>query len=187
MEWCRERGIAVANAPGCNAPGVAQYVIAALMEQGYEAGPSTTLGIVGAGHVGKIVEQWARGLGMRVLICDPPRARAEGGEGFCSLDYIAREADVITFHTPLTHDGPDATFHILGSRFLSQCERRPLLINAARGAVADTAAIIEAVKEGIIKRPVIDCWEGSPLSRASCLNLRRLPHPISQAIRSKGR
>lgn len=189
MEWCRERGIAVANAPGCNAPGVAQYVIAALMEQGYEAGPSTTLGIVGAGHVGKIVEQWARGLGMRVLICDPPRARAEGGEGFCSLDYIAREADVITFHTHLTHDGPDATFHILGSRFLSQCERRPLLINAARGAVADTAAIIEAVKEGIIKRPVIDCWEGEPAISRELLELASVatPHIAGYSLEGKMR
>ncbi|MDE5627731.1 MAG: 4-phosphoerythronate dehydrogenase, partial [Candidatus Amulumruptor sp.] len=172
LDWCRSRGITTASAPGCNAPGVAQYVIAAAMQLGYKL-PDTTIGIVGVGNVGSIVEKWARGTGMRVMLCDPPRARREGSEAFSTLDDIAGEADIITFHTPLTASGPDATRHLISDTFLGSCRRKPTIINAARGAVADTEALIRAVDNGIIAAPVIDCWEGEPaisrelLSRAA--------------------
>lgn len=172
LDWCRRHGIATSSAPGCNAPGVGQYVIAAAMQLGYSL-PETTIGIVGVGNVGRIVERWARGTGMKVMLCDPPRARREGSEGFSTLDEIAREADIISFHTPLTVSGPDATRHLISENFLSACRRKPLVINAARGAVADTEALVGAIDSGVIAAPVIDCWEGEPaisrelLSRAA--------------------
>lgn len=189
MEWCRTSGITVANAPGCNAPGVAQYVLAAVMEQGYDMGPQTTIGIVGVGHVGRIVEQWARNLGLNVLLCDPPRARREGSDGFTDLDEIARRADVVTFHTPLTESGPDATYHLISEKFLSACARKPLIINAARGAVADTAALIRAVEDGRICRPVIDCWEGEPKISDRLLRLAAVatPHIAGYSFEGKVR
>ena len=77
--WCSGHGIEWANAPGCNAGSVAQYVESALLTlsrlHGLDLG-AQTLGIVGVGHVGSKVEQLARRLGMRVLLCDPPRAAA---------------------------------------------------------------------------------------------------------------
>lgn len=172
LEWCHSHGITTSSAPGCNAPGVGQYVIAAAIQLGYKL-PDTTIGIVGVGNVGRIVEQWARATGMKVMLCDPPRARREGSEGFCNLDQIAREADIISFHTPLTLSGPDATRHLISEDFLNSCRRKPVIINAARGAVADTQALIRAIDSGIIAAPVIDCWEGEPaisrelLSRAA--------------------
>lgn len=172
LEWCHSHGITTSSAPGCNAPGVGQYVIAAAIQLGYKL-PDTTIGIVGVGNVGRIVEQWARATGMKVMLCDPPRARREGSEGFCNLDQIAREADIISFHTPLTLSGPDATRHLISEYFLNSCRRKPVIINAARGAVADTQALIRAIDSGIIAAPVIDCWEGEPaisrelLSRAA--------------------
>ena len=172
LEWCHSHGITTSSAPGCNAPGVGQYVIAAAIQLGYKM-PDTTIGIVGVGNVGRIVEQWARATGMKVMLCDPPRARREGSEGFCNLDQIAREADIISFHTPLTLSGPDATRHLISEDFLNSCRRKPVIINAARGAVADTQALIRAIDSGIIAAPVIDCWEGEPaisrelLSRAA--------------------
>lgn len=172
LEWCHSHGITTSSAPGCNAPGVGQYVIAAAIQLGYKL-PDTTIGIVGVGNVGRIVEQWARATGMKVMLCDPPRARREGSEGFCNLDQIAREADIISFHTPLTLSGPDATRHLISEDFLNSCRRKPVIINAARGAVADTQALIRAIDSGIISAPVIDCWEGEPaisrelLSRAA--------------------
>lgn len=189
LDWCDRNGIHVANAPGCNAPGVAQYVLASVMELGYSPGPSLTIGIVGAGHVGRVVERWARALGMRVLVCDPPRSRAEGSEGFSSLDTIAREADVITFHTPLTYTGPDATHHLISADFLAKCRRRPLIINAARGAVADTQALIEAIDRGIVAPPVIDCWEGEPAVSRELLERAAIatPHIAGYSLEGKMR
>ncbi len=162
LPWCKEHGITVANAPGCNAPAVAQYVFSTLMRVINRPLSSYTLGIVGVGHVGRIVEQWARGMHMRVLVCDPPRQRAEGGDGWSSLDEIAAEADIITFHTPLTRTGEDATYHLADRRFFDSLRRAPIIINAARGPIADTAAWIDAIDRGIVGPAIIDCWEGEP-------------------------
>lgn len=189
LPWCGSRGIAVANAPGCNAPAVAQYVLASILELGFTPGPGLTLGIVGVGHVGRIVEQWARPLGFRILLCDPPRARREGSASFVDLDEIARQADVITFHTPLTAIGPDATHHLIGSRFLAACSRKPVIINAARGPIAGTGALCQAVDSGVVSRPVIDCWEGEPaispelLARAAIAT----PHIAGYSLEGKMR
>lgn len=155
LDYCRRRGITVVSAPGCNAPAVAQWVFAALAAVRPDA---QTLGIVGCGHVGSIVERWGRAMGLRILVNDPPRAMREGPEGFCDLATIAREADVITFHTPL-----DATTRHLASReFFAALRRRPAIFNAARGAIVDTSALVEALDKGLAGAAAIDCWENEP-------------------------
>jgi len=160
--YCRDHGIYVTNAPGCNAPAVAQYVMAVILKE-YPDPSGKTLGVVGVGHVGSVVARWAEGLGMKVLLNDPPRAEAEGGEGFVDLDQIAKEADIISFHTPLTKPGTvHPSWHLCGEEFLAKVERHPIIINAARGPVADTEALIRAYDNGLVSRLVIDCWEGEP-------------------------
>ena len=101
LPWLASRGIEAVNAPGCNAPAVAQYVLASIYALVPEP-EGLTVGVVGVGHVGRIVARWCEALGMNVLCCDPPRAEAEGPAGFVALDEIARRADIITFHTPHT-------------------------------------------------------------------------------------
>ncbi len=158
LPWCATAGIEVANAPGCNAPAVGQYVLSAIshLTGGNPAG--CTLGIVGVGHVGRIVERWARQAGMRVLLNDPPRQAAEGGDGWSGLDKIASEADIITFHTPL-----DATTrHMVGEEFIGSLQKRPVIINAARGGIVDTPALVKALDRGTVSNAVIDCWEDEP-------------------------
>lgn len=161
--WCRAHGIDTVSAPGCNAPAVAQYVFASIAALIGSADPkSLTIGVVGVGHVGSIVERWTRGLGMTVLPCDPPRQRAEGGKKWVSLAEIAERADIITFHTPLTREGKDATYHLADDSFFESLRRKPIVINAARGAVADTEAWLRAIDAGLCGRAVVDCWEGEP-------------------------
>lgn len=70
LQWCRGAGIDVANAPGCNAPAVAQYVYAVIGSRFGGDVRGLTLGVVGVGHVGGIVARWGERLGMRVLRCD---------------------------------------------------------------------------------------------------------------------
>lgn len=166
LPYCRARSIEVANAPGCNAPAVAQYVFASTLRH-YpaltdSAGSPLTLGIIGVGHVGKIVERWGRALGLRVLLCDPPRALAEGSGEFLPLPDLLREADIVTLHTPLTSSGPHATRGLINADTIKLMERRPLLINAARGPVAVNADVADAVASGALAGAVIDCWEGEP-------------------------
>ncbi len=167
LDYCHSHNITVANAPGCNAPAVAQYVfasIASFMRIRNISRPinSLTIGIVGVGHVGSIVQQWAEQLGMTLLLCDPPRADVEGQDKFVTLDRIAREADIITFHTPLTCSGNYPTHHICGASFLGSVEKTPLIINCARGEIVDTNALLKALSSGKISDTVIDCWENEP-------------------------
>lgn len=162
LEYCRNHGITVSNAPGCNAPAVGQYVLSAVkttLRDG-ENFADKTIGIIGVGHVGSLVAQWAESLGMKVLLNDPPKF-GDNAPGV-SLDRIAEECDVITIHTPLTRTGEHPTYHLLGDAFLSRLKRKPLLINSARGGVMDTAAVKHALSSGLLSAVAIDCWENEP-------------------------
>lgn len=161
VEWCRSAGIEVANAPGCNAPAVAQYVISTLVAAFGPDLSGRTLGVVGVGHVGSIVSRWARQAGMEVLECDPPRQRAEGGE-FTDLATVAARADAITFHVPMTRVGEDATWHLADESFFSLLRKQPLIINTARGPVVDNHALLAALDSSLVGKAAIDCWEGEP-------------------------
>lgn len=169
LDYCQRRGIKVANAPGCNAPAVAQYVFASLSHVIDRPISDYTIGIVGVGHVGSIVEQWALQLGIKVLVCDPPHAEVEHTNKFVSLDEIANNCDIITFHTPLTKNGEYPTHHMCDSQFLSKVAKTPIIINCARGGIFDTTAIIDALNTGKISNVIVDCWEGEPHLNRSLL------------------
>ena len=163
LDWCAENGVKVINAPGCNAPAVAQYVFATIAYIMKNVKPeSLTIGIVGVGNVGRIVERWAKQFGMTVLLNDPYRADNEEADKFVSLETIAEKADIITFHTPMSKDGKYPSYHLCSEKFIDSLCRKPLIINAARGAVADTAALLKGLPEGKISALAIDCWENEP-------------------------
>ena len=174
--WLEQHGIAWANCPGCNASSVGQYVNSNLLQLKRQRGvdlKACTLGIVGVGHVGtavlRSVTEGKPGapLGLRrILLCDPPRQQAgdappEGYE-WCSMERIREEADIITFHTPLTTDGPYPTHHMADATFFSRLLRKPVIINAARGGVIDERALLQAMDEGHVNDVVIDTWENEP-------------------------
>lgn len=162
LPYCAGRKITVVNAPGCNAPAVAQYVFASLLSVVNRPLRTMTLGIVGLGHVGRIVESWARGFDIKVLRCDPPR-QAAGDEGpWASMDQIAAEADIVTFHVPYTKEGEHPTHHIVNEEFLSKLKRAPILVNTSRGPVFDTPAVLAASKAGLTGPLIVDCWENEP-------------------------
>lgn len=166
LDYCRERGIVVKNAPGCNAPAVAQYVLSSIgywMKKNYIAHTAgLTLGVVGVGHVGSIVARWAKDLGFKVLLNDPPLRRATGSADYVPLSKIVNDADIITFHTPLTRTGIDATYHMAGHSFFAALQNCRLLINSSRGEVVDNDALSELFDESPISDIVLDCWENEP-------------------------
>lgn len=186
-DYCARRHITVVNAPGCNAPAVAQYVFATILEVINRPLQSYTLGIVGVGHVGKIVERWAKSLDIDVLLCDPVRQEQEGGDCWVDLDTIAERADIITFHTPLTFDGPHATFHMAGAEFFAKCRRAPVIINSARGSIIDTPALIAARKAGLVGGMIIDCWENEPAVSTELLAMTDVATPHIAGYSSEGK
>ncbi len=164
-EYCRKQGIAWSNAPGCNAGGVCQYVAAALFAYAQKKRlklRDLAIGIVGIGHVGEKVAALCHAIGMKVLLNDPPRQRAEGEGIFTGLDRIQKNADIISFHVPLNSAGEFATRHMVEDGFLKGLGRTPLLINSCRGEVFDTGAVKRAIDSGALSGVVLDCWEGEP-------------------------
>lgn len=164
-EYCAAHSIEWRNAPGCNAPSVAQYILASLllyMDAVGSAPEKHTVGIIGAGHVGSAVAATLRKVGFNLLLNDPPRAEAEGADGFVPLSEIEEKCDIITLHTPLIKEGAHPTRYLADAEFFSRLKRKPLFINAARGGVADDKAVLEAKHSGQIRDFIIDCWENEP-------------------------
>jgi len=164
-EYCEAHGITWHNAPGSNSGSVQQYITSALIAISRKKGFSLkdkTIGVIGVGNVGKKVAAISKLLGMRVLLNDPPRQKLEGDEGFTDIETIKKEADIITFHTPLTRDGKYPTFHLADDDFFKDLKKKPIIINSARGAIIDTSAIKEAISNNLIGGTIIDCWENEP-------------------------
>ena len=172
-DYCRQAGITWSNAPGCNSSSVAQYLQSSLLLLQELRGmrlPELTLGVVGVGNVGGKVAQVAQRLGMRVLLNDLPREEREGTAAFRSLQTLAEECDVISFHVPLYKEGRYKTFHLAHEDFFRSLKRRPVIINTSRGEVVDTRALIAALEDGLVSDAVIDVWEHEPDIDLTLLN-----------------
>ena len=141
--YCESHGIRWMSCPGCNAQAVCNYIEEALQETKAQG----TIGIVGVGHVGSLVAKMAERRGMKVLLNDTPK-----GIGV-SLDDIAQNCDIITFHVPLDK----TTYHLCDKALLNQCKPNALIINAARGGVVDEQALIHSGHPFIL-----DTWENEP-------------------------
>ena len=153
QEFCHKAGIHWVSCPGCNAQAVCDYVEEAISS--IKSGESgLTIGVVGYGHVGKLVASMAEKRGYKVLLSDPPL-----GIGM-SLKELAPLCDVLTFHTPLTRGGEYPTYHLCNADILDLCKPNTIIINAARGGVIDEQALLSTVNCQL--STIIDCWEGEP-------------------------
>ena len=164
LDYLREAGIQWSSAPGCNARGVVDYVLGSLLTLAEIEGADLTqrtYGVVGAGQVGGRLVKVLRGLGWKVLVCDPPRHAAEGGD-YVSLDDIVARCDVISLHTPLNKTGELPTWHLFDRTRLKQLQQGAWLINAARGPVVDNDALRDVLLEREDLQAVLDVWEHEP-------------------------
>lgn len=159
LPWCTAAGIKTTNAAGCNASGVMDYVFSALYAVAARKGielEGKTFGIVGVGNVGKKVEESARKLGFEVLLCDPPRAAAEGREKFCSLSYLLMKSDIVTLHTPLNGE----TAGMADEIFFREIKPGAIFINAARGEIVNEGELLHALPK--LGATIIDTWCHEP-------------------------
>ena len=159
MQFCNDNGIFIQNAPGSNSGGVMNYVFSALYgAASRERIPlsGATFGIIGAGHVGSRIESMARHLGMQVLLCDPPRAEAEGPGQFVNLDYLLQNSDIVSLSVPLN----PGTQRMADATFFDKMKFGAFFINTARGEIVDDEALLAAFpKLGPI---IIDTWNNEP-------------------------
>ncbi|AFL95460.1 D-3-phosphoglycerate dehydrogenase [Thermococcus cleftensis] len=185
LEAAKERGIKVVNSPGASSRSVAELAIALMfsvarkvafadrkMREGVWAKKQCmgielegkTIGVIGFGRIGYEVAKIAHALGMKVLLYDPypneEMAKEVGGK-FAQLEELLRESDVVTLHVPLV----EQTYHLINEERLKLMKPTAILINAARGAVVDTSALVKALQEGWIAGAGLDVFEEEPLPK----------------------
>lgn len=184
LDACVARDVKVIPATGANNLSVAEYVITSamvLLRNAYQAKhdmlagnwprmacagrelSGKTLGLIGYGAISRETAGLALGLGMEVCAYDPflPADDPVWGDTHClSLDGVLESGDVISLHVPLT----DETRHLMDTRRLAQMKPGAILINAARGGVADEAAMASALKAGALAGAALDVFENEPLT-----------------------
>jgi (S)-sulfolactate dehydrogenase len=200
---CEARGIRVIAATGANAQAVAEYVVGTammLLRGAYQSTEAVadgawpraalsggreiagkTLGLIGFGGIGRLTATLARGLGMQLLAFDPmlqpsdPVWAHHGVHGM-ALDDLLLQADVVSLHVPLTPETRD----LLSAQRIAGMKKGAIVINTARGGVADEAAIATAIRAGQLGGAAFDVFEPEPLPAGSpwvgCPNVILTPH-----------
>lgn len=215
VQACRQRGIAILPATGANARSVAEYVIAAAFllrrpgsydqSDAVAAGrwhkprprdcdelSGATLGVLGFGGIGQLTARLARALGMPVVAHTrtPPATMPEGLEDvpLLPLAEVLARSDVLSIHLPLT----DATRGLIDAQALAAMKPGAVLINTARGAIVDGAALVQALRSGRLRGAALDVFEPEPLPAHSVFadrppNLLLSPHVGSTTAQSEQR
>ncbi len=161
-----QQNITWANAAGCNANSVVQYVLSA-MAQLAPHWQHSTVGIIGCGNVGGRVYRCLKAFGADCRVYDPFLSLAEMpnngilGDDLTSLEQVL-QADIITSHAPLTHDGPYPTFHMLGEKEINSIRPNSVLISTGRGAVVDNQALLARLSKNKDIHVALDVWEDEP-------------------------
>lgn len=201
LEACRRHGVSVANVPGYSTYSVAQMTFSLLLAicqcaerydravkdgfwqlgipQSYGLLPQMELygknfGVYGYGSIGRQSARIAKAFGMRVLVCTRtvrPEYVADGVE-FVDLDTLLRQSDVLSLHCPATPQ----TRGLISAEALQKMKRGAILLNTARGALVDEAAVTEALHTGQLGFYGADAFATEPLPADS--PLRREPHAL---------
>ncbi|MDO9519806.1 MAG: 4-phosphoerythronate dehydrogenase [Pseudohongiella sp.] len=188
LDWLAARGIGVADAAGANANAVAEYVLAALAELILEddlALWDKTVAVIGVGNVGTAMIRKLKALGVTCVACDPLHQRVS------KIDYVSLEqalqADIICLHTPLTHEGPHATFNLINDERLHTMNPDAVLVNAGRGEVIDNNALLAHLQRFPDRRVVLDVWANEPRPSAQLLDRVFIgtPHIAGYSVEAK--
>ena len=164
IDFLQRNNIGFTSAPGSNANSAAEYVIAGLLESSQKCEinlEGQSIGIIGVGNVGSRVANKCAALGMRIYLNDPPLQRQTGEAKYLPLKELY-DCDFITFHTSLTFEGIDKTYHLADERFFKSLRKGCIFVNASRGGVVDSEALKTVIQSGRLKAVVLDVWENEP-------------------------
>ncbi len=205
LDVCRERGIVVCNVRHYATPAVAQHTIALILNlltsqtrylQDVQQGKWSSsdvfclldhpiietsgkiLGIIGYGTLGRKVAKIAEAMDMQVLLCHRPGSQDVPEPGRVHFDEWLERSDILSLHCPLNAD----THHLFDQRAFKKMKKSAILVNTARGAIIDSAALIHALEHGEIAGAGIDVFDleppppDHPLLRTRHPNLLITPH-----------
>lgn len=172
--WLAEQGIAYANAPGCNANSVVEYVLTALavLDCNWQ---SKRVGIVGCGNVGGALYRRLSALGAQVVGYDPLLA-ANALPQLVSLASVF-DSQIVCLHAPLTREGSHPTWHMITEALLARLPQDAVLINAGRGAVIDNEMLLQFCRKRPDVQLVQDVWEFEPWLEPALLAAAKLGTP----------
>ena len=185
IDYLNQRGITWANAPGCNAWAVVQYVLSAMaiLQADWR---EKTIGIIGCGNIGGRLYRSLKKLGV-ACYCYDPLLSSDKQEDLVDFATVL-SADIITCHTPLTQSGQFPSYHLLGAAELAALCPNTVLINSSRGPVIDNSALLVELD----KRPLkvaLDVWENEPHINEALLRKVALatPHIAGYSLEGKER
>ncbi|MCG2572998.1 4-phosphoerythronate dehydrogenase [Acinetobacter sp. ME22] len=189
IAYLEQRGITWANAAGCNAQAVAEYVITALLKLKPElinANDDFCLGIVGLGNVGTRLAAMAKLLGWKVLGCDPLVQRDQIEQ--VDLETLLQQANAVSLHVPMVKTGQHPTYHLINAERLAQLAPDTILINSSRGAVIAEQDLMADIRQ-TQRQVVLDVFEYEPMISQELLDLVTLvtPHIAGYSLEGKAR
>jgi glyoxylate reductase len=212
VEAATRLGIAVSNTPGVLSDTTGDLAFALLMatarripeaERFLRAGKykgwgpllfcgaevhGSTLGLIGAGRIGKIVAKRSSGFDMKVLYYDVHRMSPEDEAAYhmtyLPMDEVLQQSDFISVHTPYM----PSTHHLIGDRELNLMKPTAILINTARGPIVDEKALVRALQAGKIAGAGLDVFENEPAVEPELLQMENvvlLPHIASASLNTR--
>lgn len=212
VEACRERGVIATNTPGVLTDATADIAMSLILMTTRRLGEGEriirsetpwqwgmfyllgsglqrkTLGIVGLGAIGAATARRARAFGMNIIYSSrsqaPRELETELGAHRVDMDTLLAESDVLSLHCPYT----PATHHLLSTEQFAAMKETAHVVNTARGAVIDEAALVEALKGGQIAGAGLDVFEEEPAVHPGlleCENAVLLPHLGSATIETR--
>jgi glyoxylate reductase len=147
-----------------------------------------TLGIIGAGRIGKAMAKRAHGFDMRVLYYNrhrlPPAEESAYHLTYCPMDVLLLQANFVSIHTPYSAE----THHLIGARELALMKPDAMLINTARGPVVDEKALVDALQHRVIAGAGLDVFENEPQIEKPLLTMENvvlLPHIASASLQTR--
>lgn len=188
INYLNMNNIHYSNAPGCNAQAVVDYVLSALVtigERWQQPWQSLSVGIVGVGNVGGRLFQVLSKLGVDVVAYDPNKSEFASTE----MAQAVWQQDVVTLHTPITKQGPHATYHLVDKQQLSQMKKRSCLINSCRGAVINNQDLLVHLNKYDQFEAVLDVYEDEPSPADALIRacLLATPHIAGYSLDGKYR
>jgi len=207
-----EKGIPVCNIPDYSIPEVATHTIAmllyferkiGLLDKSIREGEwnpnlgfistrldSITLGLVGFGNIAQQTAEFAKGFGINIIAYDPyipKEVVAEKGVKKVELDDLIEKSDYVSLHVPLN----DGTFHLINENSLKRMKNSAVILNTARGPIIDQNALVEALKEGVIRGACLDVLEHEPVQLEDEIlkldNVVVTPHAAFNSVQAKER
>ena len=148
----------------------------------------STLGLIGAGRIGKIMAKRASGFEMKILYFDVYRMSPEDEEQYhmtyLPMDEVLQQSDFVSVHTPYM----PSTYHLIGERELNLMKPTAILINTARGPIVNEKALVKALQEGKIAGAGVDVFENEPAVDPVLLTMENvvlLPHIASASLKTR--